>query len=78
MAYSSVANLTVDELKSLIKETVTETILEIFGNPDEGLELRQEEERLHRSLAQTPSNVKMTSAQEVAAKLGLEKPTVKT
>ena len=73
MAYSSVADLTVDELKNLIREVVTQTILEIFGDPDEGLELREEiRERLGRSPEATQAGVKLISAQEVAAKLGLE------
>ncbi len=71
MAYSNVADLTVDEFRSLIKEVVAQTILEIFGDPDEGLELREEiKERLHRSLTQ--ANGKTQSVQDVAAKLGLE------
>ena len=73
MAYSNVADLTVDEFKDLIKEVVTQTILEIFGDPDEGLELRDEiQERLRRSLAATPADSETRPAQEVAAKLGLE------
>jgi hypothetical protein len=73
MAYSSVADLTIDEFKDLIKEVVTQTILEIFGDPDEGLELRDEiQERLRRSLAATPVGGETRPAQEVAAKLGLE------
>jgi len=73
MAYSSVADLTVDEFKNLIKEVVTETILEILSDPDEGLELREEiKERLDRSLTTTQANGETRSAQEVAAKLGLE------
>ena len=73
MAYSSVADLTVDELKILIKETVTQTILELFGDPDEDLELREDiQERLRGSLAATQAGGKTTPAQEVAAKLGLE------
>ena len=73
MAYSSVADLTVDELRSLIKEVVTQTILEIFGDPDEGLELREEiKDRLRRSLAATQAGGETRPAQEVAAKLGLE------
>ena len=73
MAYSTVADLTIDEFKNLIKEIVTQTILEIFDDPDEGLELREEiKDRLHRSLAAPQTTEKTTSAQEVAAKLGLE------
>jgi hypothetical protein len=73
MAYSSVADLTVDELRSLIKEVVTQTILEILGDPDEGLELHEEiKERLHRSIAATQAGSETRPAQEVAARLGLE------
>ena len=73
MAYSSVADLTVDELRKLIKEVVTQTILELFEDPDEGLEFRDEiQERLHRSLAAMPADAQTRSAQDVAAKLGLE------
>lgn len=73
MTYSNVADLTVDELKNLIREVVTQTILEMFGDPDEGLELREEiQERLRHSLATTQAGAKGIPAQEVAAKLGLE------
>ena len=73
MAYSNVADLTIDEFRNLIKEVVTQTILEIFGDPDEGLELREEiKERLHRSLATTQAKRETQPAQDVAAKLGLD------
>jgi hypothetical protein len=73
MAYSNVADLTVDELKNLIKEVVTQTILELLGDPDEGLELRDEiKERLRRSLAATQAGGETRPVQVVAAKLGLE------
>lgn len=73
MANSRVADLSVDEFRDLIKEVVAQTILEIFGDPDEGLELREEiTERLHRSLAATQTNGQTQSAEDVATKLGLE------
>ena len=73
MSYSNVADLTVDEFKNLIKEVVTQTILELLGDPDEGLELREEiKERLHRSLTSSQTNGETRSVQEVAAKLGLD------
>ena len=73
MAYSNVADLTIDEFRNLIKEVVTQTILEIFGDPDEGLELREEiKERLHRSLTATQMRKETQPAQDVAAKLGLD------
>ena len=71
MAYSTVADLTIDEFKGLVKEVVSQTIIELLGDPDEGLELREEiQERLRRSLTASPQ--KRKSAQEVAEKLGLE------
>ncbi|NKQ37518.1 MAG: hypothetical protein HF973_18130 [Chloroflexi bacterium] len=70
MAYANVADLTVEEFKDLVQEVVAETILELLGDPDEGLELREEiKERLHRSLARDNQT---RSAQDVAAKLGLD------
>jgi hypothetical protein len=73
MTYSSVAELTIDELKILIKKVVTQTILEMFDDPDEGLELREDiKARLHDSLAATRAGGETVPVQEVAAKLGLE------
>ena len=47
-----VADLTVEELRALIKEAVQEELRELWSDPDKGLELRPElEERLHSSLA---------------------------
>ena len=40
MVATRVADMSVDELKSLIQETVTETLLDLFRDPDDGLELR--------------------------------------
>lgn len=45
-----IADLTVDELKALVREAVEEVLLE-GGDPDAGLELKPElRERLRRSL----------------------------
>ena len=49
-----VADLTVEELRALIKEAVQEELREILADPDKGLELRPEfVERLQNSLAST-------------------------
>ena len=49
-----VSELTVDELKTLIKEAVQEELREMLVDPDKGLDLRPEfEEKLQRSLAST-------------------------
>ena len=73
MVVSNVADLTIDEFRSLIKEVVTQSLLELLGDPDEGLELREDiEERLQRSLIDTQANGETRPAQDVAARLGLE------
>ena len=73
MAVSSVAELTVDELKNLIREVVTQTIIELLGDPDAGLELRDEfKAMLQRSLETVRTGGTTTPAQEVAHRLGLE------
>lgn len=73
MAYSNVADLTVEELRSLIKEVVTQTLLDMFGDPDEGLELQENvEERLRQSIANIQAGGETIPAQDVATKLGLE------
>ena len=47
-----VTDLTIDELKKLIREAVDEKFKEILLDPDNGLELRDEvEQRLKASLA---------------------------
>ena len=73
MTVSTVADLTIDEFRDLVKEIVSQTLVDLLGDPDEGLELREEiEVRLRRSLASQEKNGKTASAQDVAAKLGLE------
>ena len=69
MSIARVAEMTVDELKSLVQEVARRTVLEMLTDPDEGLELREEmEQRLRSSLAATDT----IPAAEVAAELGLE------
>ena len=38
MAYATVADLTVDQFKTLMREVVIQTLSEVLGDPDEGLE----------------------------------------
>ena len=48
---TTVAELTVDELKEIVQEAVEQKLTEMLGDPDEGLELREEiTVRLRRSL----------------------------
>lgn len=71
MAHTTIADMTVDDLRKLIRETVIQTLSEMLGDPDEGLELRDEFKlELQRALATNEAG-KTISAQEVAARLGL-------
>ncbi len=46
-----VADMSVEELKYLIQETVTQTLVDLFRDPDTGLELREDfENALQHSL----------------------------
>ena len=68
-----VADLTVDELRGLIREVMISTIKELLGDPDEGLELREGAKAgLKRSIATVKAGGKTTPAEAVAAKLGLK------
>ncbi|MBM3135553.1 MAG: hypothetical protein FJZ89_09800 [Chloroflexi bacterium] len=72
MAYSTVADLTVEQFKDLMRQVVIQTLSEVLGDPDEGLELRDDiTVRMQRSLAALQAGTKTIPAQEVAAKLGL-------
>lgn len=71
MAQTTVSELSVDEFKKLIREVVIQTLSEILGDPDEGLELRDEFKiELQRALA-TAETSKTSPAHDVAARLGL-------
>jgi hypothetical protein len=71
MSQTKVADLTVDDFRKLIRETVIQTLFEMVGDPDEGLELRDEFKlELQRALA-TDEASETIPAQDVAARLGL-------
>ena len=70
---AKVAELTVDELTQVVQAAVEQKLIEMLGDPDEGLELREEiKARLRRSLEAEQSGVQGIPAQEVAAQLDLE------
>ncbi|GIV79850.1 hypothetical protein FKZ61_002905 [Litorilinea aerophila] len=72
MTEPKVAELTVQELKQLVREVVLQTLLEVMGDPDEGLELREDfAAELQRSLAEVEAGEETIPAQEVAKRLGL-------
>lgn len=67
-----VKDLSKEELKALVHEAVEEALLELLGDPDQGLELREEiNERLKRSLARSQQGLQGMTAAEVAEKAGL-------
>ena len=71
MEQTKVADLTVNQLKAVIRETIAETLTEMLQSSDEDLELRDELVRqLQKSLAESEESYK--SAQQVAENLGLE------
>ncbi len=69
-AQKSVADLTVGELKELIRETVMEAISELLIDPDEGLELR--EEFVAEMVRRLASDEPMIPAEEVFRRNGLD------
>lgn len=72
MAQTTISDLSVDELKKLIREVVIQTLSEMLGDPDEGLELRDEFKlELQRALAAAETG-KTSPAHDVAEKLGLK------
>jgi hypothetical protein len=67
-----VKDLTVEELKLLIQETVTETIQSLMIDPDEGQTIKPEvKQQLLKSLQLTEAGERGIPAEEVAKKLGL-------
>ena len=72
-AQTTIASLTVSELKQLIREVVSQTLTEMLADPDEGLELREEVRvTLMKSVEMTQVGVNTQSAQNVAESLGLK------
>jgi len=62
-----VKELTVEQFKDLIQEAIEEKLEEIIGDPDLGLELREDiKERLRNSLAARQRGEKGIPIEEVA------------
>lgn len=67
-----IKDLTTDELKALIRPTISETLQELLDDPDWGKELKQKvKQRLNQSLKQTEAGDRSISVEEVAKKMGL-------
>jgi hypothetical protein len=67
-----IKDLTVEELRLLIQETVAEAIQSLLVDPDTGRQLKPEvKQQLLDSLHRTQAGERGISAEEVAKKLGL-------
>jgi hypothetical protein len=65
-----ITELTVNELRQLIREEIQNTLFDLLEDPDKEMEIRDE---ILLKLTQSQKvNQKLTSAQTVAKKLGLE------
>ncbi len=68
-----VKELSVEQLKELIKETVEEKLQEILGDPDQGLELKEDvKKRLEESLSAMRAGEEGIPIEQVAKEIGLE------
>ena len=67
-----VKELSVEQLKALIQEAVEEKLQEVLGDPDQGLELKEDiKERLRRSLAAVESGNEGIPVRQVVKEVGL-------
>ena len=67
-----VQEMTIDQLRGLIRETVEEKLEELLGDPDWGLDLKDDiRRRLERSLDETERGVPGVSMEDVLKKTGL-------
>lgn len=67
-----VKDLTSEELKSLIQETVEEAMLELLGDSDRGRRLTEDvKKRLQRSLEHLQQGRQVMPAEEVVKRAGL-------
>ncbi len=72
MPNPTVADLTVEEFRELVREVVLQTLAELLRDPDQGLELREEfVAELQRSLEEVEAGEETIPAEEIATKLGL-------
>jgi len=69
----TVAQLTIPQLEALIDNVIERKLIELFGDPDRGLELQPSvKARLRRSLNTVKRGERGISAKQVAKELGLK------
>ena len=72
MVQQKVSDLTVDELRAIIREAVIETLSDFTKDPDEGLELREDSAaELEESIKTVEAGQPTIPAEEIARKYGL-------
>ena len=68
----SLSDLTTEKLRELIAEVVEEKLLELLGDPDAGLDIRDDvRERLIRSRAALKQGAPTVSLEKLAEELGV-------
>ena len=69
----TIGQLTVPQLEALIERAVERKMVELFGDPDRGLELKpQVKAKLRRSMAVVKRGERGIHAKDVADELGLQ------
>jgi hypothetical protein len=69
----TVAQMSKDELKEMLEMTVEQKLLELLGDPDEGLEIRKSvRERLLRQKKAVAAGERGEPFEDVVRRLGLE------
>jgi hypothetical protein len=67
-----VSDLTLEELRLLIQETVAQTLADLLRDPDEGLDVREDLKReLSEAMRRNNGTFATKAAADVAAQLGL-------
>ncbi len=70
---ATVAQMTEEELREIIETTIEQKLLELLGDPDEGLPIRKAVlERLLRQKQAVADGEQGESLEEVVQRLGLE------
>ncbi len=70
---STVADMSKDELREMLEITVEKKLLELLGDPDEGLKIRKSvRERLIRQRKAVASGERGEEFSDVARRLGLD------
>ena len=69
----TVAQMSKDELREMLEMTVEQKLLELLGDPDEGLEIRKSvRERLVRQKKAVAAGERAEPFEDVVRRLGLE------